>query len=76
MFIGWFGTHNISPTGNVTTLAYYIFRTEYGTIQFMESNIQLRFAAGLVLVLITVGLTVAALFLKRASAKVFRGGAQ
>jgi ABC-type phosphate transport system permease subunit len=72
MFMAGTGESGIGPLRGVTSLAYFILGVRNGSVQFGKDMGQYQFSAALVLVIMTVGLSMAALILKRRFAKRYR----
>ncbi|MCL0105047.1 ABC transporter permease subunit [Dehalococcoidia bacterium] len=73
MFLAGRGEHGVGPLSEVTSLAYFIYEVPRGGGSFMHIMGAYRFSAGLLLVIITTGLGIAALILKRKFAQRYRG---
>jgi ABC-type phosphate transport system permease subunit len=70
LFIAGTGDHGVRPLGEVTSLSYLVFAATHGVHKpFREAMAPYQFTAALLLVVLTVGLTVLALLLKRRLAK-------
>ena len=73
MFMAGTGENGIGPLKGVTSLGYFILGVRNGSVQFQRDMSQYQFSAALLLVIMTVGLSVVALLLKRRFAKRYRG---
>ena len=73
MFIAGTGQHGIGPTSEVASLSIVVFDGTYGPPAFVEVMGRYQFTAALLLVVLTLGLTVAALVVKSWLGKRFRG---
>jgi phosphate transport system permease protein len=74
MFIGGRGDYGVGVFRQVTSLAYLIFDIYYGGKQFQGLMGPFQYTAGVILLLITMGLGILAIYAKRWLAKRFRGG--
>jgi phosphate transport system permease protein len=74
LFIAGGGQYGVGPRHEATSLAYLIFNAGRGATSFTSVMSQFQFSAALLLVMITFGLTVAALILKQRFAKRYRAG--
>ena len=72
MFMAGTGENGIGPLKGVTSLSYFILGVRNGSLQFKKDMAQYQFSAALLLVVLTIGLSVAALLLKRRFAKRYR----
>jgi len=73
MFIAGRGDYGVGPLSQVTSLAYLIFDIWYGEKSFRGAMLPYQFSAGVLLLLLTMSLGIAALFLKRWLIKRHRG---
>lgn len=82
LFIAGTGQYGVSPTGVVSTLDYAVFATRYGPQPYVNTMgshaiqfglIDYTYAAAFLLLLITLGLTVVAMLLRRRFAQRYRG---
>lgn len=74
MFIAGRGDFGIGPFKQVTSLSYLIFDIWWGEPSFKQIMLPYQYTAGVILLIITVGLGVIALVLKRWLVKNHRGG--
>jgi phosphate transport system permease protein len=76
LFMAGTGEYGVSPLNGVTSLAYLIFNIHYGKAfgsQVPQLVGSYQFTAALLLLVITMGLTIAALVLKRNISKRYKG---
>jgi phosphate transport system permease protein len=76
MFMAGTGEHGLNPLNGVTSLAYLIFDIHYGSAfgnQVPKLVGSYQFAAAFLLLLITLGLTITALILKRNLSRRYKG---
>jgi ABC-type phosphate transport system permease subunit len=73
LFIAGAGDRGVGPLSQVTSLSFLIFEVRYGPKPFRDLIGPYQFSAALLLLVITLGLTVAALVLKRRFASRYRG---
>jgi phosphate transport system permease protein len=73
LFIAGTGQHGVGPFHEATSLSFAIFETKYGPKPFQDAMGQYRFTAALLLLIITLGLTGAALFIKGKFTARYRG---
>jgi ABC-type phosphate transport system permease subunit len=73
LFIAGTGETGVGPLNQVTSLAYLIFGSEYGHGAFKSSMGPYQFSAGVLLLVITMGLSASGLILKRRLMRRFRG---
>jgi len=74
MFIAGRGAYGVGVTSQVTSLAYLIFDIWFGEKPFQGAMGPYQFTAGVLLLIITMGLGITALLLKRWLVKRHRGG--
>jgi ABC-type phosphate transport system permease subunit len=72
MLIAGSGDYGVAPLREVTSLSFFIFETHFGALHFANLTRDYQFGAALLLLLITLGLSVAALILKRALSRRYR----
>jgi phosphate transport system permease protein len=65
MLIGGYGEFGFGPLGEVTSLSLFIFKCKYGLISFTKIMSSYQFTAGLLLLLMTLVMSAATLFLQR-----------
>ena len=78
LFIAGNGEHGVSPLSSVTSLDYALFSTRFGTQPFLQSMgylapVDYGYTAALLLLIITLGLTVVAMVVRRRFARRYRG---
>ena len=73
VYLAGVGEHGVGLTNGVTSLDYAVFATTYGPVLYGKTMMQYRFTAALLLLIVTVGLTVAAMLIQRRSARRYRG---
>jgi len=82
LFIGGLGQYGVGPTGVVTTLDFALFSGRYGLQTYQNTMgvqaikiglVDTEYTAALLLLVITVGLTAAAMLVRRRFIKRFRG---
>jgi ABC-type phosphate transport system permease subunit len=73
MLIAGTGEFGVNPLNEVTSLSYFIFETQFGPLRFTNLTGDYRFGAAVILILITLGLSIAALILKRNLSRRYRG---
>jgi ABC-type phosphate transport system permease subunit len=74
MFLAGPGQNGVGPLTGVTTLDYAVFATRYGPRTYFDTMKQYQSTAALLLLVLTLGLTVAAMLLQRRFAQRYRGG--
>jgi ABC-type phosphate transport system permease subunit len=73
-FIADVGEYGISPLGPVTSLSYFIYYCREGVdMSFIQQEGSYQFSAALILIIITIGLSITAIILKRKFSKRYRG---
>jgi phosphate transport system permease protein len=73
MFIARTGEYGMNPFGEVTSLSYLIFDSQYGLPELTDLMRPYQFSAALVLLTVTTGLTAVSLVIKRSFAERYRG---
>jgi ABC-type phosphate transport system permease subunit len=73
LFLEGVGENGVGLTNGVTSLDYSVFATLYGPILYAHTMQKYQLTAALLLLLLTAGLSVAALLLQRRFAKRYRG---
>ena len=73
MFFAGIGDGGVGPMNALTSLDYAVFQLRYGPAPYVNSMGQYQMTAALLLLIITVGLTAAAMLLQRRFAKRYRG---
>jgi phosphate transport system permease protein len=74
MFIAGTGEFGVGPFREVTSLAFVIFETDRGSKAFIEVMGVYQFTAALLLLMITFGLSIAALVMKQRFGTRYQGG--
>jgi phosphate transport system permease protein len=73
MLIAGVGNFGVGPLTEVTSLAHFVFKTEFYTIGFVREMGDYKFTAALILLIITLGLTILYLVLRNKFAERYRG---
>jgi phosphate transport system permease protein len=73
LFIAGTGQYGVGPLDEATSLSFAIFETKYGPKPFQDGMAQYQFSAALLLVVITLGLTAGALFIKARFSRRYEG---
>jgi ABC-type phosphate transport system permease subunit len=78
LFIAGNGDHGVSPFSQVTSLDYALFATRFGWAAFIDTMgyrapIDYAFTAALLLLVLTLGLTVAGIWLRGRATRRYRG---
>lgn len=73
VYLAGVGENGVGLTNGVTSLDYAIFATTYGPALYGKTMMQYRFTAALLLLILTLGLTLASMLIQRRSARRYRG---
>ena len=73
MFVAGTGQNGVGPFNGVTTLDYAVFATKYGPRVYFDSMKAYQSTAALLLLILTIGLTLAAMALQRRFVRRYRG---
>jgi phosphate transport system permease protein len=72
LLIGGYGEFGVGPLGEVTSLSLFIFKCKYGLVSFTKVMSSYQFTAGLLLLLMTMVLSAATIFMQRRFAGRYR----
>jgi phosphate transport system permease protein len=73
LFIAGTGQHGVGPLDEVTSLDYAVFATTWGPRPYIATMGPYQFTAALLLLILTLGLTVAALWVRQRFGRRYRG---
>jgi phosphate transport system permease protein len=77
LFLAGTGEYGVGPFRGVTSLTYFIFNSQFGrtlgNAQFFNVDSQYQYMAAIILLIITIGLTIGALVLKRKVSRRYKG---